>query len=173
MSRPSSHIPTRSATGTGGRPFSGGGRGGELCRHDAWMRTCFDRSEHLLDVPALRRLWGRLRELPRETPDAMVHGDLIPGNVLVRAGRLAGVLDVGGLRPADPALELVAAWHLLDERPRSVLRERLICTELDWQRGKAWAFEQSMGAVWYYLDSFPAMSRMGRRTLARILADGA
>jgi hypothetical protein len=29
-----------------------------------------------------------------------------------------------------------------------------------------------MGAVWYYRVSNPAMSRMGRRTLNRILADG-
>lgn len=159
------------AIDTDGRTFSGGGRGGDLRGHDAWMSTCFDRSGHLLDVPALRRLWQRLRELPREAPDAMVHGDLIPGNVLVSGGRLAGVLDVGGLRAADPALDLVAAWHLLDDGPRRVLRERLRCSELDWQRGRAWAFEQSMGAVWYYVDSFPAMSRMGRRTLARLLAE--
>jgi hypothetical protein len=28
-----------------------------------------------------------------------------------------------------------------------------------------------MGAVWYYVDSNPAMSLMGRRTLQRIIAD--
>jgi hypothetical protein len=39
----------------------------------------------------------------------------IPGNVLVSGGRLAGVLNAGGLGPADPALDLVAAWHLLDD----------------------------------------------------------
>ena len=47
----------------------------------------------------------------------MSHGDLIPGNVLVSGGRLAGVLDVGGVGPADPALDLVAAWHLLEDWP--------------------------------------------------------
>jgi hypothetical protein len=39
---------------------------------------------------------------------------------------------------------------------------------LEWERGKAWAFEQAMGAVWYYAGSNPAMSRMGQRTLERI-----
>jgi hypothetical protein len=52
-----------------------------------------------------------------------------------------------------------------------VLREVLRCDELEWQRGKAWAFEQAMGAVWYYAQSNPAMSRMGRQTLERVLAD--
>jgi hypothetical protein len=32
-------------------------------------------------------------------------------------------------------------------------------------RGAAWAFEQALGAVWYYADSNPVMSEMGRRTL--------
>jgi hypothetical protein len=27
-----------------------------------------------------------------------------------------------------------------------------------WERGKAWAFEQAMGAVWHYAESNPAMS---------------
>lgn len=27
-----------------------------------------------------------------------------------------------------------------------------------------------MGALWYYVDSNPSMSRMGRRTLERLLA---
>ena len=39
-----------------------------------------------------------MRELPRGAAgDVMTHGDLIPGNVLVSDGRLAGILDVGGL----------------------------------------------------------------------------
>ena len=100
--------------------------------------------------------------------DVMSHGDLIPGNVLVSDGRLAGVLDVGGLGPADPALDLVAAWHLLEPGPRQVLRDDLRCDDLEWERGKAWAFEQAMGAIWYYADSNIAMSRMGQRTLERI-----
>lgn len=37
-------------------------------------------------------------------------------------------------------------------------------------RGAASAFEQALGAVWYYADSNPVMSEMGRRTLARIAA---
>jgi aminoglycoside phosphotransferase (APT) family kinase protein len=96
---------------------------------------------------------------------------LIPGNVLVSGGRLAGILDVGGLGPADPALDLVAAWHLLEAGPRQVFRDDLGCDDPEWERGKAWAFEQAMGAVWYYAQSNPAMNRMGRRTLERIQAD--
>jgi len=157
------------AIDTGGRTFNGRGRGGDLRSHDEWMQTCFERSETLLDVPRLRGLWEAMRALPRGAAgDVMSHGDLIPGNVLVSGERLAGVLDVGDMGPADPALDLVAAWHLLEARPRQTLRDDLGCDDLEWERGKAWAFQQAMGLVWYYLDSNPAMSRLGRRTLERI-----
>lgn len=159
------------AIDTRGRTFRGGGRGGELPTHDGWMDTCFRHSEGLLDVPRLRRMWSDLRTLPRgAAPDVMSHTDLIPGNILVAAGRLAGVLDVGGFGPADPALDLVGAWHLLEAGPRHALRTHLGPTDLEWERGKAWAFVQAMGTVWYYRETNPTMSRMGQRTLARILA---
>lgn len=102
----------------------------------------------------------------------MSHGDLHPGNVLVEAGRLIGVLDGGGFAAADPALDLVAAWHLLDEARRGILRRELDCSEVEWARGMAWAFEQAMGLVWYYAESNPPLSRIGIRTLERILAVG-
>jgi len=154
---------------TRGRHFSGEGRGGVLTDHDDWIATCFEESTGLLDVPRLRQVRSHLRELPRTGADVMSHGDLIPGNVLVAGDRLAGVLDTGGFGPADPALDLVSAWHLLRPGPREVLRRALGCDDLEWERGKAWAFEQAMGLVWYYVESNPAMSSMGRRTLDRIL----
>jgi aminoglycoside phosphotransferase (APT) family kinase protein len=157
---------------TGGRTFTGSGRGGYLRCHDEWMETCFRHSERLVDVPRLRRIWAELRELPRGAPDVMTHGDLIPGNVLVSQDRLTGIIDVGGLGPADPALDLVGAWHLLDAAPRQAFRDDLGSDDGEWARGAAWALQQAMGAVWYYVESNPDMSRMGRVTLERITAEG-
>jgi aminoglycoside phosphotransferase (APT) family kinase protein len=160
------------AIDTGGRRFAGRGRGGVLASHDDWMQTCFARSEGLLDVPRLRRMWTAWRRMPRGAgADVMTHGDLVPGNVLVEGGRLAGVIDVGGLGPADPALDLVGAWHLLAAGPRQEFRRKLGSDDREWERGKGWAFVQAMGLVWYYAVSNPAMSALGRRTLDRLLAD--
>jgi len=156
--------------GTQGKRFSGKGRGGRLPAHDASMEECFLKSEGLLDVTRARALWARLRELPDPGRDVMSHKDLIPGNLLVADGRLAGILDAGDYGPADPALDLVAAWHLLEAGPRAVLRVRLDSGEAEWERGKAWALEQAMGLVWYYADSNPPMSALGLRTLERIFA---
>ncbi len=158
---------------TGGRRFAGAGRGGDLRDSDEWMAVCFRASEGLLPVDELRPLWEQFRVLPPAGPDVMTHGDLTPSNLLVEGERLAGVLDGGGFAPADPALDLVAAWHLLDAAARAVLRAGLGVADLEWKRGAAWAFQQSMGLVWYYRESNPAMSELGRSTLARILEDAA
>lgn len=155
-----------------GRTFDGDGRGGELFLHDEWMQKCLAYSEGLLNVAPLRTLWAEMREIPRDhTPDVMNHADLIPPNILTNGGSIVGVLDVGGLRAADPALDLVGAWHLLNARGRAALRECLECDDAQWQRGRAWAFEQAMGAVWYYVESRPTMSLGCQRTLQRIVAD--
>lgn len=162
------------AIDTLGRTFSGRWRGGQLQAHDAQVETSLRQSEGLLDIPRLRTMWAAMRELARgETADMITHGDLVPGNVLVSKARLAGIIDVGGLGPKDPALELVGAWHLLEAGPREALRQDLGCDDLEWERGKAWAFEQAIGLVGYYLNTSPALTRMGQRTLARIVADTA
>jgi aminoglycoside phosphotransferase (APT) family kinase protein len=62
---------------TRGRTLSGSGRGGHLPDHDEWMRTRFEHSEPMLDVAPLRRLWAKLRALPRGAG----------GDVTVRAAR--------------------------------------------------------------------------------------
>jgi aminoglycoside phosphotransferase (APT) family kinase protein len=160
------------AIDTRGRTYDGNGRGGDLFSHDEWMQQCLTNSEGLLDVTTLRSIWAEMRDLPRgDTPDTMNHSDLIPPNILVADGRLVGVLDVGGLGAADPALDLVSAWHLLDTERRQLLRDHVGCNEAEWHRGRAWAFQQALGAVWYYVDSSPTMSEGCRRTLERIVSD--
>lgn len=155
-----------------GRSWRGRGRGGDLRSFDSWMETCFENGRDLLDVPPLRALWSELRDLPRIDPDVMTHGDLLPGNLLVDGERLVGVLDPGNLGPADPALDLMGTWSLFDSERRQLLRAELRCTDLEWARGRAWAFEQAMGASWYYVKSNPTMSRLALRALNDILVDG-
>ncbi|MEU1587927.1 aminoglycoside phosphotransferase family protein [Micromonospora sp. NPDC005710] len=159
------------ATDTEGRRFQGDGRGGDLPDHDEWVEECFDKSEGLLDVPTLRRLWSHFRELPHTSADVMSHGDLQPLNVLVADGRLVGVLDTGDFTPADPALDAMSGWYFFDEESRAVLRDELGCDDLEWERTKAWSFQQALGAIWYYVDTNPVMYRMGRLVLDRVVAN--
>ena len=159
------------AADTKGRHFAGSGRGGDLHDSDAWMEVCFRESDGLLPVDRLRALWAEFRSLPNVAPEVMTHGDLIPGNLLVEDDRLVGVLDGGGFAPADPSLDLVAAWHMLDDERRAILRSELACGDVEWWRGAAWAFQQAIGLVWYYRETNPGMSMLGQTTLVRIPKD--
>ena len=154
-----------------GRRFDRRGRGGNLTDYDDWMEVCFSNSEGLLDVAQLRRMWAGFRELPPVGPDVMSHKDLIPANLLVQGERLIGVLDGGSFGPADPSLDLVVAWHLLDRERRAVLRDIIQANEIEWKRGAAWAFQQAMGLVWYYRITNPTMNALGRSTILRLLND--
>ncbi|MFG3644918.1 aminoglycoside phosphotransferase family protein [Micromonospora sp. NPDC047762] len=159
------------ATDTQGRRFQGDNRGGDLPDHDEWVEECFGKSEGLLDVPTLRRLWSHFRELPRTSADVMSHGDLQPLNVLVADGRLVGVLDTGDFAPADPALDAMCGWYFFDDASRAVFRDKLGCDDLEWERSKAWSFEQALGAIWYYVETNPVMYQMGRLVLDRVVAN--
>jgi aminoglycoside phosphotransferase (APT) family kinase protein len=159
--------------GTGGRTFAGEGRGGRLADHDAYVARGLRSSADLIDTEALAALWSDLRTTDRREPDTTTHGDLMPGNLLVRDGRLAAVLDVGGVGPADPALDLMPAWNLLDASSRQAFRERLGADEAMWDRGRGWAFAQAIGCHAYYRDTNPVMSHTAHRTLTALLEDEA
>jgi aminoglycoside phosphotransferase (APT) family kinase protein len=66
-----------------------------------------------------------------------IHGDLHPGNLLGRDGRLSGVLDFGDLTAGDPATDLSIAWMLLSKPARSTFRD-LTCGADGWLDGDAW-----------------------------------
>ena len=59
--------------------------------------------------PAARRLFGEVETLVGFDP-ALLHADLGPEHLLVRDGRLVGVIDWGDTRVGDPALDY--AWLL-------------------------------------------------------------
>ena len=67
------------------------------------------------DVDGLLAIWEAGVHAPAwERPPVWVHGDLSDGNLLTRDGRLAGIIDWGGLLVGDPAVELMCAWNLFD-----------------------------------------------------------
>ena len=105
-------------------------------------------------------------------PPRWVHGDLMDGNLLVRQGRLVAVIDWGGCKAGDPAIDLVAAWSLFDEPSRAVFRERLgFVDEPMWLRGRAWAVSAAVQALPYYRDTNPDIVARSWRAVNAVLAD--
>jgi aminoglycoside phosphotransferase (APT) family kinase protein len=155
---------------TGGHPRPANGRGGRLRDDDEWVRHCFAVSRDLTDVDRLARIWeGCLALPPGDEPGVWVHADLMPGNLLVRGGRLAAVIDLGAVRIGDPAVDLMPAWNLLPPAARTTYRRELGADDAEWERGRGWALVQAIGSLHYYVETNPVMSATARRTLDALL----
>ena len=61
-------------------------------------------------MDAVREVWDRAVAAPAwQGARLWLHGDLHPANVIVRDGRLAGVIDFGDMCCGDPADEATVA----------------------------------------------------------------
>lgn len=109
---------------------------------DAWADTSATALADLFDPAAVREAWRRLRLVPAASqPACWVHTDLSAENTLVHHdGRLAGVIDFGGLGVGDRSVDLLYAWSLLDAPARDLLRRTSGADEVTWHRARAWAF---------------------------------
>ncbi|GGF56326.1 phosphotransferase [Marmoricola endophyticus] len=103
---------------------------------------------------------------PAHSAVRWLHGDLFTENLLVHNGRLAGVLDFGGLAVGDPTVDLVVGWEALDPQGRAAFRRHLRVDDATWLRGMAWALLVAVLTFPYYWQSMP-MRCAARASMAR------
>lgn len=146
------------------------GRGVPLAILDKRVRNDVAALGDEIDGPAVLQAWEEALAAPvHDAPGAWVHGDLHPSNLLVREGRIVGVLDFGLLGVGDPACDLFLAWSFLDTPSREVFREVLKVDQAAWLRGRGWAIFSAIIALAFYLRTNPTLCAMSRRTLAEVL----
>ncbi len=78
-----------------------------------------------------------------------VHGDLIPGNLLVNHGRLSAVIDWGALNAGDPACDLQPAWNLFAGPSRKQFLSELGAGDDACLRGRGWTLYQAITGLYY------------------------
>lgn len=147
-------------------------RGTLLAARDANMRERFGWLSDIEDIGAVVAAWEA--DLPTPAWDrspCWIHGDMQRGNLLMREGRLAGVLDWSALGVGDPAGDLSVAWNLLGPDARKVFREAMDVDDDTWRRGRAWALVEGVLALSYYRGKNEAIAQAGRRLIDTVLAD--
>ncbi len=156
---------------TGG-PRPSGDRGVPLAVRDSRTRAAIAALDGILDTVALTAAWdAALRAPVWHGPPVWIHGDLLPGNLLVVRGRLSAVIDFGVLGVGDPACDLIVAWTLLSGESRDMFRAALSVDEATWARGRGWALSIALIALPYYLDTNPGFAGIAGYTIDEVLAD--
>lgn len=164
----------------GGADISGviervpGSRGGPLGplleRLDSWLTIPAWNATGLVDVDAVRRLAAEAHEIVDEpVAKGFVHGDLLPGNLLVDRGHLTSIIDWGCAGRGDPAQDLAPAWAVLTNVERPAFKEAVGFSEAAWIRGRTFELEHAVGGVLYYVPKKHPLGDVMARTLQRIL----
>ncbi|WP_421118532.1 aminoglycoside phosphotransferase family protein [Aquihabitans daechungensis] len=149
-----------------------GRRGQELAPHDEIVRDCVRELADEIDGDAALAVWrAGLDAAAWSGPPVWVHGDLLPGNIVIGAdGRLASVIDWASAGLGDPACELMVAWSLPPDA-RALLRAELDVDDDTWARAKAWVVEQAVLFIPYYGPKIRAAVAVNRARLDAVLAD--
>jgi len=159
------------AMDTTGAPAAGS-RGGPLAERDDAVRSAISALGNRIDGGAALRSWEVSVAAPLwRGPGTWVHGDLLPGNLLVREGRLSAVIDFGGLAVGDPACDLQPAWHVFAGSSRRVFLAELETDGDSLLRGRGWVLSQAVIALPYYWETNPGIVAQSLRALAEVLVD--
>lgn len=128
-------------------------------------------TEHI--TPSLWRIWRRSLDAPVTETAYWLHGDLHQRNVLVKEGKLSGVIDWGDVTSGDPATDLASVWALFEdaEARREALRHYGAAPDLI-VRAQGWAAHFGSVLLESGLVDHPAHAEMGRCILRRLTTDG-
>lgn len=118
-------------------------RGGDLRVYNAESRRAIANLPEGLDRETATAVWEAALAARFDGPPVWVHGDVAPGNLLVRDGTLAAVIDFGCSAVGDPACDLVLAWTFLDGEARKTFRAAWPDPRL-WARARGWAIWKAM-----------------------------
>jgi aminoglycoside phosphotransferase (APT) family kinase protein len=120
------------------------------------------------DASRLATVWWRGAGAPPwARRPVWIHGDLHPGNLIVRDERLRAVIDFGDVTAGDPAYDLAAAWIVFDARGRAAFMDAYRADAATWTRAKGWA--AAVGALLLeHGDGDAAHANLGREIVAEV-----
>ncbi|WP_410565359.1 aminoglycoside phosphotransferase family protein [Amycolatopsis sp. cmx-4-61] len=147
-------------------------RGQPLSTVDTATREAIGELSHTdepFDAAAALDVWAEALDAPQWTgAPCWVHGDLMPSNLLLRDGRLSGVLDWATAGRGDPAADLIPAWNLLTAQTRHPFREAVGADDAAWARGRGRALSMAVIQLPYYRHTNPVISANARYVLTEL-----
>lgn len=148
-------------------------RGAPLVLYDRQTREAIADLGESIDPDAATSVWEAALGTPYTKDPVWVHGDVAQNNLLVRDGRLSGVIDFGTSAVGDPACDTVMAWTFLSGESRDAFRDRLPVEHDTWVRGRGWAMWKALITLAWNPQNHPAFTQECERVLIDVIADHA
>ena len=119
-------------------------RGASVAVYDDGTREALEVLADRVDGAAARRVWDDGLAARFEGVPTWFHGDVARGNLLLRRGRLAAVIDFGTSGVGDPACDLVITWTSFAGAAREVFRDAMAADDGAWARARAWTLWKAL-----------------------------
>ncbi|MCU4757135.1 aminoglycoside phosphotransferase family protein [Bacillus cereus] len=146
-------------------------RGGLISVYDEEARDAIENNKNVFDEIVLKHLWNLALQSKWERKPVWVHGDVAPGNLLVKEGKLCAVIDFGILGVGDPACDAAMAWTFFDKNSRGVFKEVLHIDEETWNRARGWALWKALITYDANRDSNEKIAEESYRVIQVIVDD--
>ncbi|MFF7260971.1 aminoglycoside phosphotransferase family protein [Streptomyces sp. NPDC008159] len=146
-------------------------RGAPPAHYDEETRRCLAALEGRVDTERATEVWRAALAAEWHGSPVWFHGDIANGNLLVRDGKLAAVIDFGTSGVGDPACDLVIAWTMFSGDSREAFRRAVAQDEGMWARARGWALWKSLLMLSETIDSDPDLAAFHRRVIDQVLSD--
>lgn len=146
-------------------------RGGTLRTFDGLAQDALTDLDGHVDVDLAREIWKNALDARWDGVESWFHGDVARGNLLLKDGELAAVIDFGTCGVGDPSCDLAVAWTLLSAEGRKAFRERLSVDEAQWARGRGWALWKTLVTCAYSVEDDDEDAHDARHVLGEIFSE--
>jgi aminoglycoside phosphotransferase (APT) family kinase protein len=119
-------------------------RGGAIAVYDEQSRIAIENNKDTFNKHLLKEIWELALDSKWDTDPVWVHGDIAPGNILVKDGKICAVIDFGILGVGDPSCDAAMAWTFFDNDSRKIFKNVLNMDEETWNRARGWALWKAL-----------------------------
>lgn len=139
-------------------------RGGDLEIYHNETIKAIDELRDILPKEKLMLIWKECLKEKYTGQKVFVHGDIAPGNILIKDEKFYGIIDFGILGVGDPACDYAMAWTYFDKESRKMFLKGLDKGMI--KRARGWALWKAL--ITYHAENID-FSENAKRTIKEIL----
>jgi aminoglycoside phosphotransferase (APT) family kinase protein len=132
-------------------------RGGDIAVYDDEFRDAIN-NVNTFNKHLLKEIWELALASEWSGEPVWIHGDIAPGNILIKNGKLCAVIDFGILGVGDPSCDAAMAWTFFDDSSRKTFKNALDFDAETWNRARGWALWKTLISYNYNKQSNKAVA---------------